>query len=125
MSAKALGLACVAGGGAVGAVTRHLLGRLVQGESAFPRGTLAVNVSGCLVFGLLAALAADRMSDATRLLVFTGLLGGYTTFSSFGAETMTLARDQPGRAAFYVMLSVGLGLLAVMAGSWMGGRLRG
>ena len=125
MSERALGLACVAGGGALGAVTRFVLGGLIQGGAAFPRGTLIINVSGCLAFGILSALTADRVSEPMRLLVFTGILGGYTTFSAFGGETLVLARDQPARAAAYVLLSVGLGLAAVAAGYWIGLRLRG
>jgi CrcB protein len=119
------GIAAVAAGGALGAVARLLVGRAVQGDAAFPRGTLVVNVSGCLVFGLLAGLFAAQASDTLRLFVFTGVLGGFTTFSSFGSETILLARTQPLRAMAYVVLSVGLGLVAVVAGQWIGTRIRG
>lgn len=125
MSGRALAIACVAGGGALGAVSRFLLGELIQGQSTFPRGTLLINVSGCLVFGLLSGLTAERVTEPMRLFLFTGILGGYTTFSAFGGETVALARDQPARAAAYVLLSVGLGLAAVAAGYWIALRLRG
>ena len=118
-------------GGALGAASRYLVGRAVHpvaaspaGGAAFPRGTLIVNVTGCLLFGLLAGWLSDRAPESVRLFVFAGILGGYTTFSSFGGETMILAKDQPLRAALYVALSVGLGLAGVASGAWLGARLR-
>ena len=111
-------------GGGLGAVARSIVGRAVQGQLAFPVGTLVVNASGCLVFGLLTGLLAGRLPEAAQLFVFTGVLGGYTTFSTFSHETATLLRQAPARGALYVILSVGLSLAGVMIGAWIGGSLR-
>lgn len=77
---------------------RFLLGPLVQaamGEGVFPLGTFVVNVTGCLVIGLLAGLAEARsmFSIEARQFIFVGILGGYTTFSTFGLETFQLVRE--------------------------------
>jgi fluoride exporter len=85
-------------GGFIGSVLRYLLGGLFQAvfnAAAFPAGTVLINLTGCLVIGLLSQLAESRgaFSDLTRALVFTGILGGYTTFSTFGNETMNLFRS--------------------------------
>lgn len=89
-------LALVALGGALGAVSRYLVSGWVyrDGSGAFPWGTLAVNWTGCLVIGLLWA-AAERapVPPGGTALVFVGFLGAYTTFSTFGLETMNLLRD--------------------------------
>ena len=79
-------------GGFAGSAARYLVGRWVHqllGTTWFPYGTLAVNVLGCLIIGILFGLAQARgiFTDETRALVFTGVLGGFTTFSSFGLET--------------------------------------
>ena len=108
-------------GGAAGAIARYLLGGIVQERSGslFPWGTLAVNVLGCLVMGLLAGLADARgfMTPGTRALLVVGVLGGFTTFSAFGNETMNLLLDRDlTRAALNVGLNVVLGVAAVWAG---------
>jgi len=85
----------------------------------FPAGTFTVNVVGCLVAGVLAGLAEKHsmFSADTRLLLFTGLLGGFTTFSAFGLETMTLLkRGDIAIASANVLLSVVAGLAAL----WLG-----
>ena len=85
----------------------------------FPAGTFAVNVLGCLVAGILAGLAEkhDFFSPQMRLLLFTGLLGGFTTFSAFGLETVHLMkRGDFAVAAANVFLSVAAGLLALWIG---------
>ena len=85
-------------GGALGSAFRYLFGTWVQAVSRsldFPFGTLAVNLLGCFVIGFLAYLAEARgafTSDA-RLFVFVGILGGFTTFSSFANDTVNLVRD--------------------------------
>ena len=117
-------LACVALGGALGASARYGAGLALRGDGALPRHTLIVNVTGCFAFGLLGAALGDRMSEEARLLVFTGVLGGYTTFSAFSGETFALLRTAPWTAASYVALSVGLGLLAVAAGERLGAALK-
>ena len=124
MMRSAFGLLAVASGGAVGASLRWVVARAVQGDSAFPRGTLVVNVAGCLVFGLAAGLLAGNAPESVRLFVFTGILGGFTTFSAFGSETVILLRDRPVHAALYVGLSVGLGILALGGGQWLSAKLR-
>lgn len=81
----------VALGGALGSVARYSLSAWALRYTLdwrFPAGTFAVNIIGCLLAGLLAGVAASTMSsDDARLLLFTGLLGGFTTFSPFGLET--------------------------------------
>jgi CrcB protein len=86
-------------GGFIGAVLRYLLGGIVLHHTAnwkFPASTFAVNVAGCLVAGVLMALAVkhDLLSPPVRLILFTGLLGGFTTFSAFGLETVYLVQRQ-------------------------------
>jgi fluoride exporter len=112
----------VAVGGALGSVARFKLGGFVLHHSEgwnFPASTFSVNVLGCLVIGLLAGLAErhDLFSPNARLLLFTGLLGGFTTFSAFGYETVFLIRRGLfAMAAGYVLLSVFCGLVAVGGG---------
>jgi CrcB protein len=106
----------VALGGAIGSVARYeltgwVLHRTVQWK--FPAGTFVVNVTGCLAAGLLAGAAAKAnwLTPEVRLLLFTGLLGGYTTFSAFGLETMLLVRRGEWLVASgNVIASVVLGL---------------
>lgn len=101
---------------------RYLVGGAIQRLSpggSFPLGTLGVNVIGCLVIGLLGGWADNRglFSPEMRLLIFIGLLGGFTTFSTFGYETLALLRDgQLLATAGYVGLHLILGLAAVWIG---------
>jgi CrcB protein len=112
----------VALGGAIGSVARYKLSGFVLHHTIdwrFPAGTFAVNVIGCLVAGVLAGLAEkhDLLSPDARLLLFTGLLGGFTTFSAFGLETMHLVkRGDLAMASANVVLSV----LAGLAALWIG-----
>lgn len=109
-------------GGALGSISRYLLGAWVQSVSRsinFPYGTLAVNLVGCFVIGFLAQLVESRglFTSESRAFVFIGVLGGFTTFSSFGNETLNLARDgQVINAVVNVGANVLLGLFAV----WLG-----
>lgn len=85
-------------GGFVGAVSRYAVGGVIQNLSrsiAFPYGTIAVNVIGCFLIGGLAYLADTRslFSANTRMFVFIGVLGAFTTFSTFANETLELMRD--------------------------------
>ena len=112
----------VALGGAIGASARYgvniLAGRIVHG---FPLGTLTVNILGCLAMGLLAAFLALRGGQHLAPLLLTGVLGGFTTFSAFALDTMTLwERGAGGMAIRYVLASVVLSLVAVMAGLAIG-----
>ena len=112
-------LLAIALGGAVGSVARYLLGTLMQRASeGFPWGTLVVNVTGSLLLGFLARYLLDpTVSAELRAGLTVGLCGGYTTFSTFSLETMTLLqRGAYGRAASYVSASVALSLLATFVG---------
>jgi len=115
-------LALVGFGGSVGAVLRYVISGYAQQFSpgaAFPLGTLAVNVIGCFVIGALSQLADSRgvFTTESRLLLFTGVLGGYTTFSSFANETINLLREgQTGGALLNVGLQIGAGLVALLVG---------
>jgi CrcB protein len=111
----------IALGGAVGSAGRYLLGLAIQNRSGFdfPLGTLLVNLSGCLLLGFLLryALATPAISPELRALLTTGLCGGYTTFSTFGYETVALIQDGDWRrAVLYVGLSVFGGVLAIYLG---------
>jgi CrcB protein len=109
-------------GGFVGAAARHVLGTwlmLGSGQDRFPVGTLAINVLGCALIGVFAALAEHLpgLNGPARLLLVTGVLGGFTTFSAFGLESvLMLRRGDAGLALAYVAASVLLGLAAV----WLG-----
>ena len=106
----------VALGAAVGAPLRYLTDRTVQARlgTDFPWGTLAVNVAGSLLLGLLIGLPA---TPATTALLGTGFCGALTTYSTFSWETLTLARGGAGpRALAYVLLSVTAGLGAAAVG---------
>jgi len=112
----------VALGGAIGSVARYKLGGFALHHTQswdFPASTFTVNVIGCFTIGLLAALVEhhDLFSPTVRLLLFTGLLGGFTTFSAFGYESVfLLRRGLLYVAAGYVLLSVICGLVAVFGG---------
>jgi len=116
-------------GGFVGAAGRYGLTGLSQrlaGSSAFPVGTLVVNVLGCLAIGLVVGLTENRgpLSAEARVLILAGVLGGFTTFSAFGFETVELVRaGHAGRAASNVLLQVALGLGAVWGGMGLGRHL--
>ena len=111
----------VAVGGALGAVCRYLLGNFISrmSGSALPWGTFAINIIGCFCMGLLMTLIVERglLPAAWRLFLCVGLLGGFTTFSSFGYESlMLLTEGNIAAAAAYSGGSLLLGLLAAGAG---------
>ena len=109
--------------GGLGAVGRFLLDGAVSARSAggFPAGTLAVNLSGAFVLGLLVGAALD--GDANRI-VGTGLIGGYTTFSTWALESHRLGEDGELRlGAVNVAVALVLGLFAAWAGRALGGAL--
>lgn len=112
----------VGAGGFVGAAARHLVGAAVfrAFAPAFPFATFLVNVSGCFAIGFLAVIADERVAIGPEARVFwiAGVLGGYTTFSTFGYETVLLLRaDSYTLAAANVLGQVALGLGAVWAGA--------
>lgn len=102
-------LALVAAGGALGSSLRHLAGVALPAREGFPWGTLVVNLAGSFALGLLLGwgLTAGRVSPEARLLLATGVLGGFTTMSTFAWETVALAGERPWRAAMYAMLTFG------------------
>lgn len=117
-----LSLLYVALGGALGSISRYLLATWAQTASRsidFPFGTLTVNLIGCFIIGFLSHLAESRgvFMPETRALIFIGVLGGFTTFSSFGNDTLNLLRDGETVNAFAnVGANVILGLFLV----WLG-----
>ena len=121
-----IGIVIVGVGSFIGGVLRYGLSSWIYkalDKPWFPYGTLAVNVSGCLVIGVLAGLAEARsFFDAElRLFVFVGILGGFTTFSAFALETFYLARETQGMAALTnIGLQMILGLLSVWLGHLLG-----
>jgi len=111
----------VALGGALGAMARFGAVQLATTRwgMSFPWGTLTVNVTGSLLIGFLATILSSRQSDpALRLLLITGALGGYTTFSAFSFEALALIAEQRHLAlAGYIVGSVLLGLAAAALGT--------
>jgi CrcB protein len=110
----------IALGGAAGSLLRYLLGGAMQRMSAsgFPVGTLVVNVSGCFIIGVLVRQFMNmQLSPELRALLIVGFCGGFTTFSTFSAETLGLIEGgEYTRAMSYVILSLGLCLTATLAG---------
>ncbi|WP_310397349.1 fluoride efflux transporter CrcB [Hymenobacter sp.] len=110
-------------GGGAGAVARYLMQQYVQGRwpLAWPVGTGAVNALGCLLAGLfLGLLERYQLGAAWRLLLITGVCGGFTTFSAFALENVALLRaGQVGLAALYAGGSVAAGVLLSAAGYWL------
>ncbi len=116
-----LKLFLIGAGGFIGSVLRYSLGGFVHKYflGLLPYGTLAVNVLGCLIIGFLGELTESRnlFSPELRIFVFIGLLGGFTTFSTFGYETMKLMQSGEALYSFSnIFFQVVLGLAAV----WLG-----
>jgi fluoride exporter len=113
--------------GACGALVRYLLGRFIaeRAGSTFPLGTLAINLSGAFVIGLLFALAGQKvLSGPAQTVLATGFLGGYTTYSTMSWEGVQLARGGSTlRGTLYLGGSFCLGLLAAALGWLVGGWL--
>ncbi len=115
----------VAAGGAIGASLRHLAniaGLRVMG-TAFPWGTLFVNIFGSLLMGFFIAWLTKRTgtSPEVRLFVATGILGGFTTFSAFSLDVANMfERGAMGTAFTYILTSVVISLAAVFIGLWFG-----
>ncbi|MCR9157951.1 MAG: fluoride efflux transporter CrcB [Rhodobacteraceae bacterium] len=116
-------LSLVALGGAIGAALRYLTGvgllRLI-GQSEFPLAILTVNILGSFLMGAFVVAAAQRGLTHLSPFVMTGILGGFTTFSAFSLETMTLIeRGQAGSAMLYVALSVALSVGGLALGLFL------
>jgi len=117
----------IACGGAVGSVSRFYLGKMCQAwlGASFPWGILLVNISGCFVIGFLVATLLDffALNPLWRLLLLTGFLGGYTTFSGFTLDVIDMLQNNQVLAAIlYIMVTVILCLTAtwigVLVGQW-------
>lgn len=117
-------LILVATGGAIGASLRYLWGvwvhRLMGGPTDFPVAIMTANILGSFLMGAFVALAAHRGLTHLNPFIAVGVLGGFTTFSTFSLETVRLIeRGDIWHAGVYVGLSVGLSLLGLMAGLWL------
>ena len=113
--------AMIAIGGALGAIARYEITNMIQGRVAggFPYGTFIVNVSGCLIMGLVIGMLEEQVitNPNWRFLITTGFLGAYTTFSTFEAETFNAAMTGAFPiAAINVLGSVVLGYLGIVVG---------
>ena len=112
----------VGAGGFLGSSLRYLVGMAVtrmSGNHWFPYATLTVNVLGCFVIGLLGGymLSREMMGEQARLFILVGILGGFTTFSTFGHETVHLVKSTQGAAAF---LNVVLHVVCCLGAAWIG-----
>ena len=116
-----MNLVVIALGGAVGALARYGLSGAVHRFASpyFPWGTFVVNVAGCLVFGFVAGLTDERLTidQTTRAFLLVGLLGAFTTFSTFSFETVELLRSGEATAA---LMNAGGQLLLGMGALWVG-----
>ena len=104
---------------------RYLVSGWVQGatqSATFPYGTLAVNTTGCLLIGIMAQFAESSglLTPSLRLLIITGFLGGYTTFSTFANEAFRLGRGPDGSTQLAAFAYVALHLLLGLAAVWLG-----
>ena len=121
-------------GGALGSMLRFGIGTFIDSSVSkagqiFPWGTIVVNITGCFIIGFIATISSAgdgrlMLSPLTRSFITIGILGGYTTFSSFSLQTLTLAQDgQWGGAAANVLISVVLCLVGVWLGAMLAGSL--
>jgi fluoride exporter len=115
----------VALGGALGAVSRYTLDRIIERHSfaVFPWSTFTINATGCLVIGAIIAALVDRHNTPAwlRIGLTIGVVGGYTTFSTYAQETLDLMEEgHHGIAALYAFGSVAVGVAAVYAGMLIG-----
>ena len=117
----------VALGGALGAVGRYLMGFVpFLPKSSFPAATLLVNLIGAVLIGMIAQIAAQKGLENSGAVLFrkVGVCGGFTTFSSFSLEAVSLfSAGKTALGAAYIALSVVLCLLGVLLGQWLGQKL--
>ena len=114
----------IAVGGTLGCWARYAMTNLVQTVYGrdFPYATLSINLLGSFLMGFLFIVTLDRLtiSPVLRTGILTGVLGGYTTFSTFEMETLLLVEQgEPVRAVLYIVLSVGLGFLCAFGGAYI------
>ena len=112
----------VLAGSAAGGSLRYITSLMIQSKNStqFPMGTFLVNLTGCFVIGMVYAIAARNATTGSdiRLLLATGFCGGFTTFSAFAFENLELFKSGMNLTAFlYIILSVILGILAVVLGA--------
>ncbi|MFL6241246.1 MAG: fluoride efflux transporter CrcB [Actinomycetes bacterium] len=115
-------IAAVAVGGALGAPARYVLGRALRPVAGFPLATLAVNLSGALILGLLVVLLGERITPRHYVRQFfgTGVLGAFTTYSTFAVETDLLVRHAHiGVAVGYVVATIVGGFACAAVGAWV------
>lgn len=122
MKTALVNAAVVGAGGSLGALARYGLGGLVHRLwplTTFPVGTLAVNLLGCLLIGLSAGLIETRQLFGPEFRVFAliGILGGFTTFSTFGYETFAMLRDEE---FFWAAANVGMNVILGLTCVWLG-----
>jgi fluoride exporter len=115
----------VALGGALGAMARHAVDRFIEARasSIFPWSTFTINVSGCFLIGVISAALVERhhLPAWLRVGLVVGVIGGYTTFSTFAQEAVGLDDLRHVAVSFlYIVASVGLGMAAVVAGTRFG-----
>lgn len=118
-------LIAIAAGGALGALSRHFVSNAIMKITGggFPYGTFTVNIVGSFLMGILIIAFAHRfdMTPALRALLTVGFLGSFTTFSTYSMETVLLIeRGDFQSAALYAAGSLVVGVLALMAGMWLG-----
>ncbi|HTY55893.1 MAG TPA: fluoride efflux transporter CrcB [Candidatus Binataceae bacterium] len=120
-----LGVLLVGIGGAIGSITRYLLGGwfAIRFGTAFPYGTFTINVTGSFIIGFFLAFTQERVaiSPYWRLLFAVGFLGGYTTFSTFEYESISLLRNgEMLLSALYMIGSLVVGAIAAIGGVALG-----
>lgn len=107
-------------GSFIGGISRYLVSLFIQNKflSTFPYGTLAVNIIGCFLIGIIYGFSErGNMNAEWRIFLATGIMGGFTTFSSFSNETVSMLRDAQYLQAFsYIFFSVIIGLAVTFAG---------
>jgi CrcB protein len=117
----------VAAGGTVGTGLRYLITTAIPTRAGLPVATLGINIVGAFLLGALLELLADRgiraaLSRRLRLLIGTGGLGGFTTYSALATDTATLIATHPARAVGYALTTVIIGAIASVAGIWLSRR---
>lgn len=109
-------------GGAIGAIIRYFIGNFIQVQSDlehFPIGILLVNIIGCFLIGFLNTIFENRLiiNEEIRMLIFVGILGGFTTFSTFGLDTFHLIKNG---MMHFALLNVAMSVIFGLSAVWLG-----